>query len=88
MNRPGADLKQPTEPVFKMPGMGDTAVLDVMEFVDRHMERLAAWGDAKPFAEMSPADFGANCRAPRGAYLSLAAGDERRFVAPENPAER
>lgn len=48
-----------------MPGLGDFPVLEMVEVMDRHRNRLPGWSDAEPFPLMRASDFGANTNVPR-----------------------
>ena len=58
------DLVQPAEPVLQVPGVGDAALVEVMELVQRDHESRTRDGAAKPLTGMPATDFGTNPARP------------------------
>ena len=44
--RPSANLEQPPEPVFQVPGVSEPAVFDGVELVIRHVKHLLGGSDS------------------------------------------
>jgi hypothetical protein len=53
---------EPAEPVLQLPSVGEQAVLDPMELVDRKDEPHAGRGNAEPFPAVGSTDLGTDSR--------------------------